>query len=87
MEETAPVTSTQLNKKKKKNRQFSAALHLLLPNGAILFFLFRRFDALLQGFHVLLRSILSEPGDEKTCLRKFFGQLRFNLVCSATDVS
>ena len=36
------------------------------------FHLFRRIDALLQGFLVLLRSILSEPGDEKTCLRGFW---------------
>ena len=36
------------------------------------FNLFGRIDALLQGFLVLLRSILSEPGDEKTCLRGFW---------------
>ena len=35
------------------------------------FYLFGRTDALLQGFLVLLRSILSEAGDEKTCLRGF----------------
>ena len=55
-----------------KNRLFSAALHPLLQNGAICFYLFRRIDALLQRFLVLLRSILSEPGDEKTCLRGFW---------------
>ena len=38
-----------------------------------LFYLFGRFDALLQGFlFFLLRSILSEPGDEKPCLRGFW---------------
>ena len=37
-----------------------------------LVYLFGRTDALLQGFLVLLRSILSEPGDEKTCLRCFW---------------
>ena len=36
------------------------------------FYLFGRTDALLQGFLVLLSSILSEPGDEKTCLRVFW---------------
>ena len=59
MEGTAPVTSTQLNIP--INRLFSAMEQF--------FYLFRRIDALLQGFLVLLRSILSEPGDEKTCLR------------------
>ena len=37
-----------------------------------LFYLFRRIDALLQGFLALLRSILSEPGDEKICRRGFW---------------
>ena len=32
---------------------------------------FGQIDALLQGFLVLLYSTLSEPGDEKTCLRGF----------------
>ena len=61
-----------------KIRLFFAALHPLLQNGAfapkwsILFlYWFGRIDALLQGFLVLLHSILSEPGDEKTCLRGF----------------
>ena len=77
------LTSTQLNIS--KNRLFFAALHPLLQNGAFFFFftcfgffsflffyLFRRTDTLLQGFLLLLRSILSEPGDEKTCLRGFW---------------
>ena len=61
-----------------KIRLVFAALHPLLQNGAfapkwsIFFYLFGRIDALLQGLLVLLRSILSEPGDEKTCLRGFW---------------
>ena len=76
-----------------KIRLFFAAFNPLLQNGvfapkwSFFFYLFGRIDALLQEILVLLRSILSEPGDEKTCLRVFFDRLRFNLVCSATDVS
>ena len=62
MEGMPPVTSTQLNVPKTGR----------FPQGFILcskieqcFYLFRRIEALLQGFLVLLRSILSEPGDEK----------------------
>ena len=74
-----------------KIRLFFAALHPLLqnrdftPKWSIFFYLFGRIDALLQGFLVLLRSILFEPGDEKTCLRGF-GQLRFNMVCSVRSL-
>ena len=48
---------------------FSTALHPLLQNC---FHLFRRIDALFQGFLILLRSILSEPGEEKTCHSRGF---------------
>ena len=53
---------------------FFAALHPLLQNSKMeqLFYLFGRSDALLQGFLVLLRSILSEHVDEKTCFRGFW---------------
>ena len=44
-----------------KIRLFFAALNPLLQT-----------DALLQGFLVSLRSILSEPSDEKTCLRSLW---------------
>ena len=40
--------------------------------SSFFFYLFRRIDALLQGFLVLLRSILSEPDHEKTRLRGFW---------------
>ena len=62
--------------------------HPLLQNGALFFYMFRRIDALLQRLLVLLRSILSEPSDERENLSSvFFVQLRFNMFCSATDVS
>ena len=66
--EGTPPRDLNTIKYTKKNRLFFAALHPLLQNGAF-FYLFRQNDALLQGFLVLLRSILSEPGDEKTCLQ------------------
>ena len=79
------MTSTQLNIPKSGgfSQRFvlCSKIEPLLQNGAIVY-LFGRIDALLQGFLVLLCSILSEPGDEKTCLRRFWP-----VVCSATDVS
>ena len=79
MEGTPLVTSTQLNIP--KSVFFFRSASSIAPkwslcskmeqNGAI-FYSFGRIDALLQGFLVLLRSILSEPGDEKTCLRGFW---------------
>ena len=70
MEGTPPMTSTQLNIP--KSGCFSQRFNLCSKMGHFFFFLFGRIDALLQGFLVLLRSILSEPGDEKTCLRVFW---------------
>ena len=64
MEGTPPVTSTQLNIP--KHRLFSAALHPLFQNGAIFFTCSGELM-----FLVLLRSMLSEGSDEKTCLRRF----------------
>ena len=68
-----PVTSTQLNIPKSccflQHFILCSKMEPLLQNGAN--FLAWRIDALLQGFIVLLRSILSEPGDEKICLRGF----------------
>ena len=61
-----------------KNMLFSAALHPLLQNGAFYLFFFLFFVLLFSAnlcfastIFVLLRSILSEPGDEKICLRGF----------------
>ena len=71
MEGIPPVTSTQLNIQKKKNRFFPQRF-ILCSKIELVFYLFPRIDALLQGFFVLLHSILSEPGDEKTCLRDFW---------------
>ena len=87
MEGTPPVTSTQLNIQKKKKKQvvFLSASSFA-PKWSNFVYLFRRIDALLQGFLVLLRSILSEPGDEKTCLRGFW-PVKIQSVCSATGVS
>ena len=83
-----PVTSTELNIPKSGcfSRRFilCSKMEPLLQNGAFFFYSFGRIDALLKGFLVLLRSILSEPSDG---IFGVFGQLRFNLVCSATDVS
>ena len=42
---------------------------------SFVFYLFRRIDALLQGFLVLLRSMLSEPGDEKPLSSGFLASL------------
>ena len=61
------MTSTQLNIP--KDSLFSARFVLCSKIAHFCFYLFRGTDALLQGFLVLLRSVLSEPGDEKTCLR------------------
>ena len=77
-----------------KNRWFSAALHPLLQNGTIFllvsanwcfastisffFFFFFFFFATFDIIWAWWRENLSLG---------FFGQLRFNLVCSATDVS
>ena len=78
MEGTPPVTSTQLYIPKTGcfRQRF-----ILCSKMEQLSYLFRRIEALLQGFLVLLRSILYEP------VFGGFGQLRFNLVCSSTDVS
>ena len=69
MEGKPPVNSTQLNIP--KTGCFRSA-SFFAPKWSNFFYLFRRIDALLQGFLVLLRSILSEPGDEKTCLQGFW---------------
>ena len=63
------MTSTQLNIP--KSGCFSQRF-ILCSKMEQLFYMFGRIDALLEGFLVLLRSILSEPGDEKTCLRGFW---------------
>ena len=76
MEGMPPVTSTQLSIP--KSGCFSQRFNLS-PKWSLcskmehvfFFYWFGRIDALLQGFLVLLHSILSEPGDEKTCLRGF----------------
>ena len=62
-----PLTSTQLNIPK---TDCFPQRFILCSKMEQLFYLFRRIDALLQRF-LLLRSILSEPGNEKTCLRGF----------------
>ena len=68
MEGTPHVTSTYLNIPK-----LGCFLQrfILCSKMEQFVYLFGRIDALLQGFLVLLHSILSEPGDEKTCLRGF----------------
>ena len=71
MEGTPPVTSTQLNIR--KSSCFSQRFILCSKMELFFFYFFGRIDALFQGFlFILLRSILSEPGDEKTCLRGFW---------------
>ena len=84
-----PVLSTQLTiyiKKKKKNRLFSAALHPLLQNGAIVFTYFGELMLCFRDFlfcyvRYYLSLVTRKP------VFGVFAQLRFNLVCSATAVS
>ena len=68
------MTSAQLNIPKSGclSQRFilCSKMEPLLQNGAIIYW-FGRIDALLQGFIVLIRSILYEPGDDKTCFRGF----------------
>ena len=68
-----------------KNRLFSAALHPLLQNGSFFFYLFRRIDAFFKDFlFCYVRYYLSLV--RRKSVFGGFGQLRFDLVCSATDV-